>query len=356
MATVAWHMPANMRGRQLPRPPLHCTRAMTRVRLSLTSNCLLRMHRITWELLLGMVCTPGMTGTAVHARDDRYRCARTCHATALSHCVHPEAAPTHTVPVVVGGSDLECATCKDIRSGIRVSALVRRGLHQPSHGLHGRPCETAQHRRPRWVADLRNPTARDHLWHPAVGSVYTSAPLAVVHLIMPLRSSHLIGDHHLDSGATAVGDHLFYFGATAVASASACRLCQERVFPSCPDFGSAPRAHGGREHRWHHIEHLLFECPGILGPGGPLAVKLLRDDLCRAYSGSDHTTAMLLATFPCDGTPLWLPRLVSSRSSSTLLLHWDVPPPLAHEAAMSGSCRGVLAWCVVCGVHAAASV
>ena len=34
----------------------------------LTSNCLLHMHRITWELLLGMVCTPGMAGTASRAR------------------------------------------------------------------------------------------------------------------------------------------------------------------------------------------------------------------------------------------------------------------------------------------------
>ena len=51
-----------------------------------------------------------------------------------------------------------------------------------------------------------------------------------------------------------------------------------------------------------------------------------------------------------------LPRFVLSRSSWTLLLHWDVPPPLAHEVAMSGSCRGVLAWCVVSDVHPAASV
>ena len=41
---------------------------------------------------------------------------------------------------------------------------------------------------------------------------------------------------------------------------------------------------------------------------------------------------------------LWLPRLVLSRSSSTL----------PHELAMSGSCRGILAWCVVCGMHTAA--
>ena len=61
---------------------------------------------------------------------------RTCHDTALSHCVHPEAALTHTDPFVVGGA--ERATCKDIRSEIIAAALVRRGLRQPTHGLHGR--------------------------------------------------------------------------------------------------------------------------------------------------------------------------------------------------------------------------
>ena len=178
-----------------------------------------------------------------------------------AQCVHvtcrvcPEAALTHTDPFVVRGS--KCATCKEIRSGISAAALVRRGLRQPPHRRHGRPRETAQHRRPRWVADLRNPTARDHLWHPAARSVYTNAPSVVVHLIMWLLLSHLIGDH------------LFDFGATA--AAYACSLCQECVFPSCPDFGSAPRAHADREHRWRHIEHLLFECPGILGTGGTLA-------------------------------------------------------------------------------------
>ena len=107
---------------------------------------------------------------------------------------------------------------------------------------------------------------------------------------MSLRASHLFGDHH------------FYFGTTAVAST--CSLCQERVFPSCPDFGSSPRARVGREHRWRHIEHLLFECPGVLGPGGTLAVKLLRDDLCRACFGYDHASAVLLAEFPSDQTPV----------------------------------------------------
>ena len=202
----------------------------------------------------------------LHSRDGWYSFARTCHDTALSHCVSPEAALTHTDPFVVGGA--KRATCKDIGSGISASPLVRRGLRQPAHGLHGRPRETAQHRRPRWVADLRNPTASDHLWHPAARSVYTSAPSTVVNLIMALRSSHLTGDHLSDFWATA--------------TAYACSLCQERVSPFCPDFGSAPRAHADREHRWRHIEYLLFDCPGILGTGGTLAVTLLRDDLFKA--------------------------------------------------------------------------
>ena len=235
------------------------------------------------------IACPVVPYRAVHVlRDGWYNFARTCHDTALPHCVHPEAALTHTDPVVVGVS--ERATCKDIRSGISALVLVRRGLRQPAHGLHGRPRETAQHRRPRWVADLRNPTARDHLWYPAVRSVYTNAPSAVVHLIMSLRSSHLIGDH------------LFDFGATA--AAYACSLCQDRVFPSCPHFASAPRAHADREHRWRHIEHLLFECPGTLGPRGPVAVIHLRGDLFRTGSGSDHATAVLPATFPSDRTPV----------------------------------------------------
>ena len=149
------------------------------------------------------------------------------------------------------------------------------------------------------------------------------------------------------------GDHLFDFGATAVACA--CSLCQERVFPSCPDFGSAPRAHADREHRWRHIEHLLFECPGILGTGGTLAVILLRDDLLRRVLGLIMHRRCCLQRFLLIVPLLWLPRLVSSRSSSTLLLHWDVLP-LSRMKLQCLSLVAVLAWCVVCGVHEAASV
>ena len=76
----------------------------------------------------------------LHTGDGGYSLARTCHDVP---CVYPEAALTHTGPVVVGVS--ERATCKDITSGIIALALVRRGLRQPTHGLHGPPRETAQH-------------------------------------------------------------------------------------------------------------------------------------------------------------------------------------------------------------------
>ena len=122
-------------------------------------------------------------------------------------------------------------------------------------------------------------------------------------------------------------------------------------FPSYPDSGSAPRAHAIREHRWRHIEHLLFDCAGISGLGGSLAVTLLRVDLFTCF-GSDHARAVLLATFPSDQTPA---------IAATACI---VPFLLDNAAALGGhpplriklKCCGFLAWCVVCGVHAAASV
>ena len=163
----------------------------------------------------------------------------------------------------MGGS--ERAMSKNIRSGISASALIRRGLRQPSHGLHGRPRATPQHQRPTWVTDLRISSVSELLWHPAVRAVYTNAPSAVVHLVMSLRPSHLVRNLARDD------------------------MCA--------------RARAIREHRWRHIEHLLFECPGISGLRGSLAVTLRRDDLFKACSGSDHAMALLLATFPSDRTP-----------------------------------------------------
>ena len=109
-------------------------------------------------------------------------------------------------------------------------------------------------------------------------------------LIMSLRSSHLVGDHCLDFGVTAV--------------VAACSLCHDHVFPLCPDFGSAPRAQAAREHRWRHIEHLLFECRCISGLDGSVALAFLGDDLFRVCSGSDHEEAVLLAAFPTSRIPV----------------------------------------------------
>ena len=160
---------------------------------------------------------------------------------------------------------------------------------------------------------------------------------------MSLRSSHLVGDHRFDCGSMAV--------------TSASTLCQDRVFSVRPNFGSAPRDQAIREHRWRLIEHLTFECPGISrsGLGGSLAVTFLRDDLLRAV------------------LDLTLPRRyclqLSFRSSACCGSHGlscPVPPrpyyctgtssPSTHEVAVYVSCRGTLAWCVVCGAQPPASV
>ena len=177
-----------------------------------------------------------------------------------------------------------------IRIGISASALVCRGLRRPSHGLHGRPRAQTRYTQVRWVADIRNSSSREHLWSAAVRSAYTTASSAVVHPIMSLRSSHLLGDHCLDFWVTAV--------------AAACSLCHDHVFPLCPDFGSAPRAQAAREHRWRHIEHLLFECQCLPGLDGSVALALLRCDLFRVCSGSDHAEAVLLSAFPASRVPV----------------------------------------------------
>ena len=156
--------------------------------------------------------------------------------------------------------------------------------------MHGRPRAAARHAQVRWVADIRNPSMREHLWSAAVRSAYTTASSAVVHPIMSLRPSHLVGDHCLGFGHTGV--------------AAACSLCHDHVFPSCPDFRSAPRAQAAREHRWRHIEHLPFECQCIPCLDSSVALTLLRYDLFRVCSGSDHAEAVLLAAFPTSRVPV----------------------------------------------------
>ena len=107
--------------------------------------------------------------------------------------------------------------------------------------------------------------------------------------LISTRSSHLVGDHCIGFGVTAV--------------AAACSFCHDHVFPSCPDFSSVPRAQAAREHRWRHMEHLLFECQCIPGLDSSVALALLRDDFFRVCSGSDHAEAVLLAAFPTSRIP-----------------------------------------------------
>ena len=233
-------------------------------------------------------CMGAAVGQGLRTRDTWCEYVCTCLETALSHGVRSTSTSTRAAPDMVG--EVGNTTRKDIRIGISASALVCRGLRQPSHGLYGRPRAPARHTHVGWAVDIRNPSSREHLWTAAARSAYTTAPSAVVHPIMSLRSFHPVGDPCPDFGVTAV--------------AAACGLCHDHVFPSCPDFTSAPRAPTAREHRWRHIEHLLFECQCIPGLESSVALALLRDDLFRVYSGSDHAEAVLLAASPTSRIPV----------------------------------------------------
>lgn len=123
---------------------------------------------------------------------------------------------------------------------------MRRGLFQPPHGLRGQPRAKTRHNLARLVTGVHNPSARQ-LWRAAVRGLYTTASSAVVHPIMPSRSPH------------PLGDHLVHFGGTDVACTWS--LCQDHVFPSCPDLGPALRGHATRVRRWHHMEHWWFDQP-----------------------------------------------------------------------------------------------
>ena len=52
------------------------------------------------------------------------------------------------------------------------------------------------------------------------------------------------------------------------------------------------------------VENTLFECQCIPGLDGSVALALLRDDLFRVCSGSDHAEAVLLAVFPTGRIPV----------------------------------------------------
>ena len=269
------------------------------------------------------------TWNGLHTRDAWYSYTRPCREIALSLSVRPAATPTRTEEVRVGGS--ENATCKDIRSGMSASALTRRGLRQLSRRLHRQPraTVTAHPPRSRWVADLRHPSARERLWHRAVGSVYTTASSAAVHPAASLRSSHLIGDHR------------FYVRATAVKSA--CSVCQGHAFPSCTDCGSAPRAHGIRDaalntccsnarvsRGWEACWRLPFT--GITSCGRVLELMLPQRRCLRRF--------LLIV-------PLLLRHSLSCPVPPQPCCRPGPSPPLAHEVPIYGSCRGVVAWCLL---------
>ena len=137
---------------------------------------------------------------------------------------------------------------------------------------------------------------------------------------MSLRSSHLVGEHYSDYGD--------------MAATGAGRLCDDHVALSFSDFGSAPRAPATREHRWRHIEHLLFECRCISGLDSSVSITLLRDDIFRVCSGSDHTEAVSLAAFPSSrvsvvaATACIVPFLLDPAAALGRISPWHTIPPV----------------------------
>ena len=118
---------------------------------------------------------------------------------------------------------------------------------------------------------------------------------------------------------------------TLVSHLSPLRLVSATItsFPPA-GFGSAPRAQAAREHRWRHIEHLLFDCQCIPGLDSNVALALLRDDLFRVCSGSDHTEAVLLAAFPTNpvpvvaGTACVVPFLLDAAAALARMSSWHM--------------------------------
>ena len=105
-----------------------------------------------------------------------------------------------------------------------------------------------------------------------------------------------------------------------------------------------------REHQWRHIEHLLVECQCIPGLDSSVALALLRDDLFRLCSGSDHAEAVLLAAFPSSRIPVVaatagvVPFLLDPAAALGCMPPWH----------MKLQCLDLVAaflLCVVCGVH-----
>ena len=130
---------------------------------------------------------------------------------------------------------------------------------------------------------------------------------------MPVCSWHLVADHLLPLGTKAF--------------ASACSMWQDCVSPLCPDLGSAPWAQVIWEHSPVGGATLNTCCLNA-------RVSKARDGHWRPpFSGMSSRERFLdlimqrrcgLQRFLLIVPLLWLPWRASSRSSSTLLLHWDV--------------------------------
>ena len=263
----------------LQRPPLRHTYTMTRARRTSALGCQRRMHRTTWELLSGKACALGTLGANTPACAMRRRC-RTASAPPLHRHARRQ---TWWVRL---------STQRAKTSGL---GSVRRRLCAGACGSRHMGC-------------VGGP-AHQLAIHTS-GGLQTSVTPRRVNTFGPQWSDRLtlLRRRRLCTRLCPCvrciwsGIIVLTFGVTAVAAAY--NLCHDPVFPSCPDFGSAPRAHAAREHRWRHIEHLLFECQCIPGLDGSVALALLRDDLFRVCSGSDHTGAVLLAAFPTSRIPV----------------------------------------------------
>ena len=120
------------------------------------------------------------------------------------------------------------------------------------------------------------------------------------------------------------------FGDTAVDSA--CSLCQGHVFTLRPVFGSAPRAQATREHRWRHMKHLLLNARAFRA--WATLWRLLSSGMTSSgrMPAPHRPRRCCRLHFHVIVSPSWLPRLVLSRSSLTLL------PPLASMPLGTQSC------------------
>ena len=133
--------------------------------------------------------------------------------------------------------------------------------------------------------------------------------LTIVHPVMPLWSSHLVGDHRLYFGRTATN---------SMCAVSAMITCSPHARPRSCSWGPSDQGT-----HWRNIEHLQFECPGV-----PVLGRSWRW-LISGMTPSGHVLDPIMPRrccwqrFPPIVSPSWLPRRmyanVLSLSSSALL-------------------------------------